>query len=429
MDNQFFLESASASTITVTALLNGDARNFDTTVTVSVGGGDSTATPGIDFILGTDFIAVNDFTITIAADTVSNTGTFTLTLNPDDMDEDNETVAVTGTTRLFGFTLTGTAVNILDDDFAPTVTLVLTPGSIEESDDSDTSNVQENRAVVTATLNRASSVETTVTVSALPDAPAVAGDYSLSANKELTIAAGSKSSTGTVTITAVNNALDTTDKTVAVKGSATNTLGIIAPADRALTIVDDDGTGLTNKSASTGVLLSVNKISFGEGAGATVITVTAALDQELTGDLSVTLTVSAGTATETEDYAPIAPLTIEIDAGRTEGTTTFVLTPVDDTIDEDDETVVIQGTTANRGVTIGPAAGLTLTIIDDDIRRVLVAPTQLYLQQYSLAKYTVVLDSEPTDMVMITISTDSDTSISREPDSLMFSTQDWMDPQ
>ena len=123
--------------------------------------------------------------------------------------------------------MTGTAVNILDDDDAPTVTLVLTPGSIKESDDSDTANVRENRAVVTATLNRASGVATTVTVSVLPNATASAGDYSLSANKELTIAAGSKSSTGTVT--AVDNVLDTADKTVAVKGSATNTLGVTRP--------------------------------------------------------------------------------------------------------------------------------------------------------------------------------------------------------
>ena len=189
VDNQYLLESASATTITVTAILNADALDFDTPVTVHVGGGDSTATPGTDFILGTDFIAVNDFTITIGAGTVSQTATFTLTLNSDDMDEVHETVAVSGTTTVTNFTVTGTVVNILDDDDAPTVTLVLTPGSIKESDDSDTANVRENRAVVTATLNRASSVATTVTVSVLPNAPAVAGDYSLSANQELTIAA------------------------------------------------------------------------------------------------------------------------------------------------------------------------------------------------------------------------------------------------
>ena len=413
------LESAGATAITVTVALNGAPRLSDTPVTVSVGGGTSTATAG------TDFATVNDFTVTIAAGTLSQTATFTLDPTDDDVDEGYfESVAVSGTSTVPTFSVIGTAVNILDDDDAPTVTLVLTPESIEESDDSDTSNVQENRAVVTATLNRASSEATKVTVSVLPDSPAVAGDYSLSDNKELTIAAGLKSSTGTVTITAVDNVLDTPDKSVAVKGAATNALGIINPADAALTIVDDD------EFASRGLLLSADIKEVLESAGATTITVTAALDQELMADLSVTLTVSAGTATETEDFVPIAPLTIEIDAGRTEGTTTFVLTPVDDAIDEDDETVVIQGTTANGGVTIEPEEGLTLTIIDDDNRRVFVAPTQLSLQRNDSDKYTVVLDSEPTDMVMITISTvKSDTSITFEPDSLMFSTQDWMNLQ
>ena len=420
------LESAGATVITVTATLNRGARLSDTPVTVSVGAGTSTATAG------TDFATVNDFTVTIAAGTLSQTATFTLEPTDDDVDEGYfESVEVSGTSTVSALSsVIGTAVNILDDDDAPTVTLVLTPESIEESDDSDTSSVQENRAVVTATLNWASGVATTVTVSVLPNAPAVAGDYSLSANKELMIAAGSKSSTGTVTITAVDNVLGTADKTVAVKGSATNTLGIIGPADRALTILDDDRTQQNNRMDPTEVLLSVDNQDVLESAGATTITVTAALDQELMADLSVTLTVSAGTATETEDFVPIAPLTIEIDAGRTEGTTTFVLTPVDDAIDEDDETVVIQGTAANGGVTIEPEAGLTLTIIDDDNRRVFVAPTQLSLQRNDSGKYTVVLDSEPTDMVMITISTvKSDTSITFEPDSLMFSTQDWMNLQ
>ena len=419
------LESAGATAITVTVALNGGSRLSDTPVEVSVGAGTSTATPG------TDFVAVNDFTVTIAAGTVSQTATFTLDPTDDDVDEGYfESVEVSGTSTVSAFSVIGTAVNILDDDDAPTVTLVLTPESIEESDDSDTSSVQENRAVVTATLNRASGVATTVTVSVLPNAPAVAGDYSLSAYQELMIAAGSKSSTGTVTITAVDNVLGTADKTVAVKGSATNTLGIIGPADRALTILDDDRTQQNNRLNSTNVLLSVDNQDVRESAGATTITVTAALDQDLMVDLSLTLTVSAGTATETEDFVPIAPLTIEIDAGRTEGTTTFVLTPVDDAIDEDDETVVIQGTAADGGVTIEPKAGLTLTIIDDDNRRIFVAPTQLTLQRNDSDKYTVVLGSEPTDMVTITISSEkSDTSVTFEPDSLMFSTQDWMNLQ
>ena len=43
---------------------------------------------------GTDFGTVADFTITIAAHSVSHTGTFNLTPIPDSVDEPDETVAV-----------------------------------------------------------------------------------------------------------------------------------------------------------------------------------------------------------------------------------------------------------------------------------------------------------------------------------------------
>ena len=108
MDIKEVLESASATTITVTATLNGGSRSSTTPVVVSVGTG--TATSGIDFA------TVNDFTITIGTGTLSQTATFTLEPTDDDVDEDNETVAVSGTTTVATFTVTGTAVNIVDDD-------------------------------------------------------------------------------------------------------------------------------------------------------------------------------------------------------------------------------------------------------------------------------------------------------------------------
>ena len=102
------LESAGATAITVTVELNGGSRSSATPVVVSVGTGTATA--------GIDFATVNDFTITIGAGTLSQTSTFILTPTDDDVDEDNETVAVSGTTTVATFTVTGTAVNIVDDD-------------------------------------------------------------------------------------------------------------------------------------------------------------------------------------------------------------------------------------------------------------------------------------------------------------------------
>ena len=133
-------------------------------------------------------------------------------------------------------TVTGTTVRITDDDASPTVTLSLSDASIGED---------AGVSTVTASLSHASSVATTVTVSVSPDTPATTSDYSLSANKVLTIAAGGTASTGTVTVTGVDNDVDAADKTVQVKGAASNTVGTTGPADVELTLKDDDTIGHT----------------------------------------------------------------------------------------------------------------------------------------------------------------------------------------
>ena len=325
----------------MTAALNGGSRSSATPVEVSVGGGTSTATSG------TDFATVNDFTVTIAAGTLSQTATFTLDPTQDEIHEGNETVAVSGTSTVPAFSVIGAAVYIFDDDYAPTVTLVLTPGSIEESDDSDTSSVQENRTVVTATLNRTSSVATTVAVSVFPNAPAVAGDYSLSANRELTIAAGSKSSTGTVTITAVDNALDMADKTVAVRGSATNTLEINAPADLALIILDDDDRGVT---------VSDSSLTVKEGSSETY---TVVLDSRPTGDVTVTPSRTSGDA----DVTVSGALTFTPDNWSSAQAVTVRAA---EDLDATDDTAEIGHTVSGGDYGSETAQTVTVTVDDDE---------------------------------------------------------------
>ena len=123
---------------------------------------------------------------------------------------------------------------------APTVTLELSPDSISENGETST---------VTASLIRASGSRTTVTVSATPVSPAVAGDFTLSTNETLTIEAGQTNSTGTVTITANNNGVDAPNKTVMVTGTATNNDGVTGPSDVTLTITDDDATPVITTAA------------------------------------------------------------------------------------------------------------------------------------------------------------------------------------
>ena len=95
-------------------------------------------------------------------------------------------------------------VTVIDDD-KPVVSLSLSESSISENG---------GVATVTATLDRAATEATTVTVSAAPVAPAAAGDFTLSTATTLTIASGQTTSTGAVTVTATDNATDAPDKSV-----------------------------------------------------------------------------------------------------------------------------------------------------------------------------------------------------------------------
>ena len=95
---------------------------------------------------------------------------------------------------------------------------------------------------MTATLNKASTADTTVTLSVTPNAGATAGDVTLSANRVLTIAAGTTTGTGTVTITANDNNVQAAAKTFTVSATVANAdEDIAAPDDVRLTVDDDDG--------------------------------------------------------------------------------------------------------------------------------------------------------------------------------------------
>ncbi|MYJ67968.1 MAG: hypothetical protein F4087_05575, partial [Gemmatimonadetes bacterium] len=103
------------------------------------------------------------------------------------------------------------------------------------------------------TLDRASSEATTLTVSAAAVSPATAADFTLSANRTLTVAAGATASTGAVTVTGVDNSETAADKEGTVSATATNAQGITAPSDVTLTIADDEGrhaTDITNVQVS-----------------------------------------------------------------------------------------------------------------------------------------------------------------------------------
>ena len=293
---------------------------------------------------GTDYTAGSG-TVTFGAG--DSRRTVSVTVAGDMVDEPNETLTVTlsgasGATVGDGVA-TGT---ITDDDDAPAVTLVLTPASVSEAG---------GQSTVTARLDRPSSEATVVAVSAAPVAPAVAGDYTLSASTALTIAAGRTASTGVVAITAVDDTVDAPHKTVTVSATATNAQGVTAPSSVTLTIRDDDD--------APAVTLRLSSDSISEAVGQS--TVTATLDRASSAATTVTVTVAPVAPAVAGDYTLSASTALTIAAGRTASTGTVTITAVDNAVDAPHKTVTVSATAANAQGVTAPGS-VTLTVRDDD---------------------------------------------------------------
>ena len=206
---------------TVTATLDKPASGA-ATVTVA-------ASPGA----GTDFTLSATTALVFADGATASTGTVTITAMDDNADAPNAQVTISGTIGGDIRPPDPTTLTLIDDEGTPMLALALSPSSISE-----TGGV----ATVTATLSGASSAPVTVTVQAAPGTGATARDFTLSLARTLTIAANTTASTGTVTITAVNNDMRTASKQVTVQATAAGGNGVANPASVTLTVTDNDGT-------------------------------------------------------------------------------------------------------------------------------------------------------------------------------------------
>ena len=437
-------ENAGTKTITVTLgrPLTGD-ETLDVPVTFS-----GTATFGADYTLAapnstptgvtysnlasTD-LAANPPTVSFSGvDGAASSATVILTATADIVDEGATESVTVGIGTIDdeldgGTTKSGTATfNITDDDGTPTATLVLDPTSIDESGD-------DNATTVTATLSGPSSQAVTLTVAAAAVDPATSSDFTVGGTT-LTIAAGATTSTGTVTITAVDNTVDAPNKTVTVSATASGG-GVADPDDQTLTILDDDEAdkelnitvSLGEGNASTKVAENVQT--------APTITVTASLAGEVTSSTARTVNVTVGddddSATEVDDYEAVDGFDITIAAEATSGTGSFTFTPVDDAIDEDDETVSISGAFAGSD----PVTLASITITDDDTRGISVSPVALTLDEadnpstQSITEhqktYRIELDSQPTGTVTVNLASGDTTVATLSADSLDFTPSDW----
>ena len=234
---------------------------------------------------------------------------------------------------------------IVDDDPLPTVILELSDYAIGE---------RGGVTSVTANLDYRSSVDTTVEVSATPVAPATASDFVLSADRTLTIRAGNRFSTGTVTITGVDDFIHARGKTVTVEGVAANIAGVQGPFELLLIIEEDDTASLTVDPASLEVV---------EGTSAHY---TVGLTSQPTG--TVTVSVEGGAHTEISVDKPSLEFTPE---NWSTAQTVTVTAGVDaDSVDDHD---ILVHSAAGGGYDNVDQALVEVTVPDSNVAMVTIA--------------------------------------------------------
>ena len=220
-------EGEPATTVTVTAWLDGDGSELadDAVVTVTVSREDDTELPEFDFPL-------TPFDLTIPKNSQSGTETFILTPNDDEVAGPDATVTVSG--RSLVGPVSPATLMVTDNDSPSTqVTLSVNPNLVSEDDG-------RTEIDVTATLNRsARTVPTVVNVQVSGSGRANVVGFEGVTPFSITIPAKSKEATESFDLKPVNN--DTRESSETVTLSGYTTVPELNVLDTTLVLNDDDG--------------------------------------------------------------------------------------------------------------------------------------------------------------------------------------------
>jgi hypothetical protein len=334
--------SISINNVSVT---EGDSGSTTAAFTVSLSAASgmaisvNAATANNTATAGTDYTAVASTPLSFPSATTSKT--LNVSVTGDTLDEDNETffVNLSGASNATLADAQGQGT-ITDNDLPPSVQFAAASSSGSEA--TSTVNLQVSLSAVSG---RPISVPFLVSGSATGSGT----DFTAAASP-LSFAAGTLSKTLALTI--AEDTLDEVDETVILSLQTPTNATLGSTTSHTYTIADND--------SPPSVSFAVDSSSGSESAGAASLAVnlSAASGRAISVDYAVTGTATGGGV----DFT-IAPGAISFSAGQTSKTVS--VSPVNDSTDEPDETVVVTLTNPNN-VTLGATATHTRTILDDD---------------------------------------------------------------
>ena len=180
-----------------------------------------------------------------------------------------------------------------------------------------------------------------------------------------------------------------------------------------VTVTDDDSVGVTISETSL-------DIEEGDSAPYTVV-----LTSEPAGDV----TVAIEGITDTDLSPDNASLIFTAQNWSIPQTVTLTAEHDNDTVDEPQVTITHSVSSTDDPTYGGLNVGsIVVTVTDDDTVGVTVTPTELTIDEGASSTYTVVLDTQPTADVTVTIEGPA-FPFAVDPASLIFTTQDWSTPQ
>ena len=376
-------EAAGAQPVTVTASFGGSSSTLteavDVVVTVAGGGGANGATLGSTGDFTTDATG-NMLTVTIAAGSVSGSGSFNITAPDESTTEGVETVALSGAATVGGSAVTVTGVDLVIAD-----TLIAL--SLTDTSDGALSAVGEDggsetvRVVATAPSAVSNAVTVSVTVGGSGSTASRGADYSAPSSATVTISSGATSGHVDIAVSPRSDAVVEDHETIAFSATASGYV-LSQVTGASLAITDADRT----------ITLSWDDSVFPETGAATGA-------NSITRDMSRVLTASLSGSSSTYGSAIAVPLSV---------TTAGALTAEAADITMDTASVSIAA-----GDVSNTATSMTIRVLDDRIAE----PVETWAVTSTVAGFTVV-DAQATivDMDSLVTLTASSTALSEGSD-------------
>ena len=346
-------ESARDTLVTVTLTLE-DGFTFDELRSFDIG------VRGTGAAAAVDFAPIEPFALTLLSNVSTASGTFVLRPENDFVDEIDETLTISAIAS--PVTIAPATIILVDDDAPP-------PGISLSLDDPDIAEGDPTTDItVTATVDGATTFAQAVTVALSLGGTATEGedrDYTVRGGRSITIPAGDRSGTAILMFTPIDDTRDELDELIDITGTTTRGVPVTPTT---LTLLDNDESLLT---------LRANPRRLTEGDAPTTVTLTVTVRNGIPYDEALTIDLDfGGTAIRATDYTVAGRFSFTLPAGQVTASTAVTVTPIDDSLDEPDETLEIVGQAG-----VGFTSTAVIVLADNDIPpariHLTVTPTQI----------------------------------------------------